>query len=129
MPMKTIKSPEELLQNYEAALATQDWRSVAPLIHAKACVTFSTGQSFRGKDQVRQAFERNFASIQDEHYAISDLYWVFTTETYAVCIYAFQWQGIIEGKAAAGSGRGTSILVNEGGKWYLLAEHLGPGAG
>ena len=120
-------SPEEFMHSYEAALATQDWRNVDPLVHEKACVTFSTGQSFRGKDQVRQAFERNFASIQNEQYAISDLYWVYKTETYAVCIYAFHWQGIIDGKEARGSGRGTSVIVNEAGAWYLLAEHLGPG--
>jgi len=44
----------------------------------------------------------------------------------AVCLYTFHWLGLIKGEIARGSGTGTSVLVMEGGKWFLLAEHLGP---
>ena len=118
--------PETFLQNYEAALATQQWQSVSPLIHKDACVTFSNGTVHRGKSAVQQAFERNFALIQEEKYAISDIHWVQKQSDFAVCIYRFNWQGLMNGKLAAGSGRGTSVMINENKKWLLLAEHLGP---
>jgi ketosteroid isomerase-like protein len=77
---------------------------------------------------VWQAFERTFALIQDETYSIRDVHWVKQAEEYAVCLYTFHWQGTINGRPASGSGRGTSILVREAGKWLLLVEHLGPDA-
>ena len=66
--------PEEFVEEYEAALATQDWRYVSPLIHQNACVTFSTGEAFIGKPEVQKAYERNFAMIESEKYNIADLH-------------------------------------------------------
>ena len=119
-------NPEEFLESYGSALATQDWQSVSPFIHEDACVTFSNGRVFKGKAEVQYAFEKNFALIQDEQYAISDTCWVKKTDDFAVCLYAFHWSGLINGKHASGSGRGTSVLVSKQGKWVLIAEHLGP---
>ena len=121
-------SPEQFLREYAAALATQDWQAVSPYVHEDACVTFSTGDFYRGKAEVQKAYERNFELIQDEAYSMFDVHWVRKTEHYAVCIYAFRWQGLIQGKPARGAGRGTATIIREHGKWILLAEHLGPTA-
>jgi ketosteroid isomerase-like protein len=118
--------PNEFIKNYEAALATQDWEKVSPLIHRDACVTFSNGQTFRGKRAVQSAFEQNFTLIQDEHYAITNLHWAKKTADFAVCLYTFHWSGLIHDEPVSGSGRGTSVIVKQGGNWLLLAEHLGP---
>jgi ketosteroid isomerase-like protein len=119
-------SPEYFIDGYEKALATQDWQNVAPYIHADACVTFSNGDFFQGKVEVQKAYERNFKLIHDEKYSIFDLHWIRKTEQYAVCSFAFQWQGFIKGEPAHGEGRGTTTIVWENGRWYLLAEQLGP---
>jgi ketosteroid isomerase-like protein len=119
---------DDLLGAYEAALATQDWTQVEPLMHEDVCVTFSNGAHFRGKAAVEGAFRENFSRIQDEHYEISDIHWIAKDPSYAACIYEFRWSGLIDGKAASGAGRGTSVLKSEGGKWFVLAEHLGPRA-
>ena len=121
-------TPEEFLQRYEAALATQSWQAVSPLIHDDACVTFSNGMAFMGKPEVQRAFERNFALIQDEKYSISEIHWVQKADSFAVCVYTYEWSGLIDGKSAAGAGRGTCVLVNQQGNWLLLTEHLGPKA-
>ena len=120
-------TPQDLLQAYEQALASQEWKHVEPLMHEDVCVTFSSG-TFKGKEQVRKAFERNFSAIQDEEYAIDDLHWAFAGQESAVCLYTFRWQGLINGQPASGGGRGTSVLVREGGRWQIVAEHLGPHA-
>ena len=117
---------EAALRAYEAALGTQDWTEVEPLLHDDVCVTFSNGAFHHGKKAVRAAFSRNFELIADEEYEISDLVWIADGPSYAVCAYRFRWSGLIDGKAAAGGGRGTSVVVNDGVRWLVLAEHLGP---
>ena len=110
----------------ERALATQDWSAVAPLVHPQACVTFSSGAVHEGKDAVGAAYARNFALIENEAYAISNLRWVRRDDTIAVYLFDFSWSGLIEAKPASGAGRGTAVIVREDGAWRLLAEHLGP---
>jgi ketosteroid isomerase-like protein len=114
------------LRAYEAALGTQDWAEVEPLLHDDVCVTFSNGAFHNGKEAVRSAFSRNFELIADEHYELSDVVWIADEPSYAVCAYRVRWSGLIDGKAAAGGGRGTSVVVKDGGRWLVLAEHLGP---
>ena len=120
-------SPQDLMQEYEKALATQEWSNVEPLMHDDVCVTFSTG-TFKGKPEVQKAFENNFATIQDEKYSITHKHWAYLGTESAVCLYSFNWQGFVNGQSASGSGRGTSILVNAGNTWKILTEHLGPNA-
>jgi ketosteroid isomerase-like protein len=120
-------TPQDLMRKYEEALASQKWNNIEPLVHDNICVTFSTG-TFKGKHEVQRAFERNFATIKDEEYSISNLDWVYLGKESALCLYNFQWQGLVDGRPSSGSGRGTSVLVNETGKWKILTEHLGPHA-
>lgn len=119
-------TPDEFVQQYENALATQRWEIVAPLVHADACVTFSTGSVHRGKAAVESAFTANFAAISEEEYRLSNLHWVRRDEEMAVYLFDFAWRGIIAGQHASGSGRGTAVIVREGDAWQLLVEHLGP---
>jgi ketosteroid isomerase-like protein len=121
-------NPEEFIQAYELALATQDWTNVDPLVHNDACVTFSNGTVHKGKPAVKKAFEGNFSIIKDETYSISNVYWVSKGHEMAVYHFEFNWSGLINNKPASGSGRGTSVLIKENDKWQLLIEHLGPKA-
>lgn len=119
-------TPQDILRQYEAALAQQRWPAVEPLMHPNVCVTFSNG-TFKGITEVQAAFERNFSVIQDEKYQISETHWAHQSATDAVCLYRFQWTGLIGGQPASGSGRGTTVLIKEG-QWRIIAEHLGPEA-
>lgn len=118
-------SPEEFISAYEAALETQDWELVAPLIHENCVATF-TEDTFVGKAAVEGAFRKTFELIQDETYKITDIHWIEQNDDYAVLIYIYNWSGVINGEQASGSGRGTSVLINESGSWQVLTEHLGP---
>ena len=117
--------PKEFVHQYEKALASQEWTAVEPLVHPDICVTFSNGVSHRGKYAVRHAYEQNFSLIKEEEYNITNVHWVFKNESIAVYLFEFSWTGIIEGKDASGSGRGTSVLLKDETAWKLLAEHLG----
>jgi ketosteroid isomerase-like protein len=116
----------DFVKQYEAALATQHWEAVSPLIHENASVAFSDGSVHRGKTAVRAAYERNFDTIEDEQYRITNVHWLLDSDQSAAYMFDFFWTGNVRGQAASGAGRGTAVLVFEGDRWQLLAEHLGP---
>ncbi len=119
-------TPADFIAQYEEALATQDWNEVSPFIHADASVTFSDGSVHKGKEAVQAAFERNFRSIADENYRISNVHWLLRSNDAAVYMFDFDWTGKSgpDGQTISGAGRGTSVLINDRNGWKLLAEHL-----
>jgi ketosteroid isomerase-like protein len=119
-------TPEDFIECYERALASQLWDKVAPLIRENACVTFSNGSVHKGKSAIQIAFEKNFAAIADEQYRISNIHWIHRSSETAVYIFQFSWSGLINGRPASGAGSGTSVLQRDPSGWQLLAEHLGP---
>lgn len=119
--------PQDFVRAYEQALASQDWRQVEPLLHPNVCVTFSNGKRHQGIANVEKAYRANFAAIQDEQYAVSEVHWVHPDAAFAVYLFQFRWSGRINGQVAAGGGLGTSVLEHSEGRWRLLTEHLGPG--
>lgn len=118
-------SPVTFISAYEAALASQQWEQVAPLMHPDVCVTFSDGSVYKGVAEVEQAYRRNFALIREEKFTITGIHWVRLQPALAVYVFVFNWIGLINDKPASGSGHGTATLIWEGGKWLLLAEQLG----
>jgi hypothetical protein len=118
--------PEEFIISYETALASQNWGNVEPLVHANACVTFSNGTVHKGLKAIKVAFTNNFSLIKDEKYFITDVHWVVKDKEFAVYLFNFNWSGFIDGQQASGSGRGSTTLIFENGKWLLVSEHLGP---
>lgn len=120
-----MATPAELLTAYEKALSSQRWSEVEAFFHDDACVTFANG-TFKGKAAIRAVFEQNFRSIEDERYAIANVHWAYQSATSAIALYEFHWQGMINGEAASGGGRGTSVLIFEQDRWWIVTEHLGP---
>jgi ketosteroid isomerase-like protein len=120
-------TPLDFVRAYEAALATQDWIRVEPLMHPDVCVTFTTGARHQGIADVERAYRENFDGIRDEHYAISDVHWVISDAMYAVYLFRFSWSGRIGDQLVNGCGLGTSVIKSDGDRWRLLTEHLGPG--
>lgn len=118
-------TPQQTLKAYEAALSSQQWSAVKPLMHDDICVTFTNG-TFKGIKEVQSIFERNFSLIKDEKYSISNIHWAVHSESHAVCLYEFNWEGIIDAQHCSGGGRGTSVLVFTNQQWRIITEHLGP---
>ncbi len=123
--MDVISSPDDCIRRYEAALTSQDWEQVAPMIHEDCVAVFSSG-TFVGKGEVEAAFRTTFELIRDETYTISELNWIERSESVAVAHYKFAWEGLINGEPASGGGRGTCVLKRSHGDWQILLEHLGP---
>jgi len=113
---------KSFVKEYEHALSTQDWNSVAPLIGEDAVVIFSNGFLHAGKEAIRAAYEHNFNTIKGEEYRIENVQWLVDTVDAA----AYIWTGVIDGRQASGSGRGTAVLVRKDDRWLLIGEQLGP---
>ena len=96
-------------------------------MHDDVCVTFNNG-TYKGVIEVQEVFESNFCAIKGEQYTISNEHWVHVSKTSAVCLYHFQWTGLIKGERCSGGGRGTTVLVFNDGQWRIITEHLGPHA-
>ena len=121
-------SAKSFVKEYESALATQDWNSVAPLISEDAVVIFSNGTLHAGKEEIKTAYQYNFNTIQGEEYRIENVRWLADTADAAAYNFEFHWTGVIDGREASGSGRGTAVLVCKDDRWLLVGEQLGPKA-
>jgi ketosteroid isomerase-like protein len=62
--------------------------------------------------------------IQNETYHIDDVRWIAQDTETAVCIYIFHWRGLVNGRTAEGTGRGTSVLRKMDEAWKVVHEHL-----
>lgn len=117
-------TPEDFIDAYKAALATQQWANVAPLIHSDATVIFSNGEVLQEIAAIRVAYERNFALIKNEAYQMTNLHWQEKNETTATYTFDFSWRGTIHGEPASAAGKGAATLLCEEGKWKLMKEQL-----
>ncbi len=122
-PTSHLTTPQACLQEYERRTNTHCFAEVAPLIADDAVYWFSDG-FYRGRDAIRQAFERTWAFIRDEHYAIDNVHWLDVEEHTATCIYTFRWRGVTPNGPAKGSGRGTSMFRRRNDQWQVIHEHL-----
>jgi ketosteroid isomerase-like protein len=111
------------LKTYEQAANSCDFANVAPLISNNAIFWFTNG-TFAGKEAIRRAFEDTWAKIKDEVYTISNIQWIAHSDTVAVCVYDFTFDGIAENKRQIYKGRGTNVLQKSDGKWQIVHEHL-----
>ena len=85
---RNVGSARDFVTVYEAALGTQHWESIAPLVHPDCTVTFSEG-TYRGIGEVGAAFRKTFDLIKDETYEMRDIHWVMESETTAVLTFQF----------------------------------------
>jgi len=67
---KGNRTPEAFLHEYEQRTNTHRFEEVAPLIADTAIYWFNDG-SFQGKDAIKQAFEKTWDFIQNEHYTMT----------------------------------------------------------
>jgi ketosteroid isomerase-like protein len=119
------QTPQHFMRVYAIQTNTHDFNRVALLIAEDAVYFFNEG-TYTGRDELRAAFERTWATIRDEDYGIEELRWLGCNERVAVCISRFRWRGLVDAEPREGEGRGTSVLVHSDEGWRVVHEHLSP---
>lgn len=109
----------DTLAAYAEHINRHDFELLIELIAPDAVFWFFDG-SHAGLAAIRSAFERTWAVLQDETYAISDVVWLNDE----ACLYRFDWDATVDGRRASGSGRGTSVFRHTGERWQIVHEHL-----
>jgi ketosteroid isomerase-like protein len=125
--MAITQTPDEFMQAYERAMNARDLETASSMIDEDAIFLFSNETIHKGRPAILKAIQNNFDSIQDEIFKFINLTWFIKSDELSACIYDFTWSGKIDGKPAAGYGRGTSILKRVGMKWVIIQEHLSRG--
>jgi ketosteroid isomerase-like protein len=121
-------TPDQFMAQYERATGSHDLEGTLALIAEDAVYLFSDQSCHIGKPQVPAVLANNFSAIRNEHYQLSALRWLTSSQHLAVCIYQFSWSGEIDGTPRSGHGRGTTVLRRTDADWLVLHEHLSAGA-
>ena len=117
----------ECMAEYEKASNGHDLTSVLSLVEEEAVYFFSDESVHRGRRAIERVLRHNFDLIQGESYSIDNVTWLAESDNVAACVYDYTWYGTIEGKAASGHGRGTSVLRRGDRDWKVVHEHLSRG--
>lgn len=117
----------QFMARFEAALATEDFEKVAPLIHPQAVFRFSEGDH-SGMADIRAAVERTWAfEVDDERYYLTDKRVLHSGKGAATVLFTWNWSGdSAEHGPFKITGRGTVQLVRHEGAIKILLEHLSP---
>ena len=115
----------QFMARFEAALATEDFEKVAPLIHPQAVFRFSEGDH-SGMADIRAAMERTWAfEVDDERYYLTDKRVLHSGKGAATVLFTWNWSGdSAEHGPFKITGRGTVQLVRHEGTIKILLEHL-----
>ena len=113
----------EILTHYIEATNTHDFNLVEELIHPEAVYVFG-GKRYQGHEEIRGYFENSWGSLQDEIYGAEGITWLNVTETSAVCLYTYTFEGYANGTFINGTGNATNVFAKDNNQWKLIHEHL-----
>ena len=122
-----IEDPAAFMRRYAENTDAHRLEATLAMIADDAIYLFSDGSSHVGRAAIAEVLAKNFVAITDETYRIRDIRWLVKGNDAATCVYLFEWSGIVDGKPASGSGRGTSVLRRDGESWLVVHEHLSRG--
>ena len=124
--MITEDQVREFLHAFERLAGEKDFSRVEELVHKDAYFRFNDGD-FRGREQIRQVFEKTWAAsgrVEDENFYLTDIVVLSLDENSAAATYTYNWEGRFEDRAFTITGRGTRVLVRVDGQLQIVHEHL-----
>lgn len=125
-PPLTTESVIQFLHRFEALAEQENFDLVQDLVHDNAVFRFNDGD-FVGRPAVRAAFEKTWkgsAGVKKERFYLSDVVVLSVDQASATATYTYNWEGTMDGKSFRIQGRGTRVMVVEGGRLQIMHEHL-----
>jgi hypothetical protein len=114
------------LHRFEELAMQEDFDLIRELIDEQAVFRFNDGD-FVGRAAIEAAFERTWRgdpTIRKARFYLTDIVVLTVDECSASATYTYNWEGAQGEKSFVVRGRGTRVLVHEGGRFRIVHEHL-----
>ncbi len=126
-PTLTKESVVQFLNRFEEIAEKENFDLVQDMVHDQAVFRFNDGD-FVGKHAVRGAFEKTWkasnANVKKTRFYLTDIQVLTVDANSATATYTYNWEGAMDGRPFRIQGRGTRVLVVEGGRLQIFHEHL-----
>ena len=122
----TADSVVWFLNHFEEIAMKEDFSLLQDMIDEKAYFRFNDGD-FVGRKAIQAVFEKTWKgdpTVKKARFYLSDIVVLTTDKTSASATYTYNWEGAQGDREFKIQGRGTRVLVNEGGKLRIIHEHL-----
>jgi hypothetical protein len=122
----TAESVVQFLNHFEEAAMKEDFSLLRDMIDERAYFRFNDGD-FVGLQAIQAVFEKTWRgdpTVRKARFYLSDIVVLTTDQSTATATYTYNWEGSQAGREFKIQGRGTRVLVREGGKFRIIHEHL-----
>jgi hypothetical protein len=122
----TAEAVVRFLHHFEQEAMKEDFSLLEDMIDERACFRFNDGD-FVGRQAIQAAFEKTWRgdpTVKKARFYLSDIVVLMTDKASAAATYTYNWEGSQSGREFRIQGRGTRVLLREGGTFRILHEHL-----
>jgi ketosteroid isomerase-like protein len=114
------------MNRFEELAQREDFGLIRDMIDEQAYFRFNDGDHV-GRSAVQAAFEKTWRgdpSVKKARFYLTDIVVLTTDTNTATATYTYHWEGSQGDRAFAIKGRGTRVLVLQGGRFRIMHEHL-----
>jgi hypothetical protein len=122
----TVESVVQFLNHFEDVAMKEDFGLLRDMIDERAYFRFNDGD-FVGRAAIQAAFEKTWRgdpTVKKARFYLSDIVVLTTDSASATATYTYNWEGSQGDKQFKIQGRGTRVLMYEGGRFRIIHEHL-----
>jgi ketosteroid isomerase-like protein len=116
----------QFLHHFEAQAMKEDFSLLRDMIDVRAFFRFNDGD-FVGHAAIQAVFEKTWRgdpSVKKARFYLTDIVVLNVNPHSATATYTYNWEGSQGPREFKIKGRGTRVLVVDGGKLRIVHEHL-----
>ena len=127
--MSTTLSAESVvafLHRFEALAEKEDFSLIRDMIDERAIFRYNDGD-FIGREAIQAVFEKTWRgdpTVKRARFYLTDIVVLSVDTASATATYTYHWEGAQGGREFKIQGRGTRVLLMEGGRFRIKHEHL-----
>ena len=122
----TVESVVLFLNHFEEVAMKEDFSLLEDMIDGRAYFRFNDGD-FVGRKAIQAVFQKTWRgdpTVKKARFYLSDIVVLTTDKASATATYTYNWEGSQGGREFKVQGRGTRVLLHEGGRFRIIHEHL-----
>jgi ketosteroid isomerase-like protein len=122
----TPQSVTQFLEEFERLGEKEDFSLIRDYIDEQAFFRFNDGD-FVGRAAIQAVFEKTWRgdpSVKRSRFHLTDIVVLTLDARTATATYTWNWEGSQGDRRFSIRGRGTRVLVFEGGQFRIVHEHL-----